>query len=78
MNEAIFNQVQGFLADQLRIDASTIAPASNLRDDLRADSLDVVQLVMAVEEAFNIEVEDEAVGKIVTVADVVTYIEGKL
>ncbi|MCL2432959.1 MAG: acyl carrier protein [Clostridia bacterium] len=65
------------LAEQLAIDPGTITSESSLRGDLKADSLDVVQLIMCVEEAYNIEVEDEAVGRIATVGDIVEYITDK-
>ena len=74
----IFEKVQSILAEQLAIDPGEIKPTSNLRNDLKADSLDVVQLVMCVEEAFVIEVEDDAVNAIATVRDVVDYVAKKL
>ena len=73
----ILEKVRALLAEQLALDPVTITPESTLRGDLKADSLDVVQLIMGVEEAYNIEVEDDAVGRIATVGDIVDYISEK-
>ena len=74
----IFATVQTFLAEQLDIAADTITPASSLKDDLKADSLDIAQMVMYAEETFNIEVDDDAAGNIATVGDIVNYVAAKL
>ncbi|MBD2592774.1 MAG: acyl carrier protein [Nostoc sp. TH1S01] len=72
-----FEKVKKSVADQLSIDEEkiTITPQSNFIDDLGADSLDLVELVMAFEEEFEIEIPDEAAEKILTVQDAVDYIE---
>ncbi len=78
MNEEIFNKVQSIVAEQLEIqDQETIKPESKFAEDLGADSLDVVELVMALEEAFDIEIPDEAAEQISTVQAAVDYIEEK-
>ena len=59
------------------MEAGEIKPASNFQNDLGADSLDTVELVMALEEAFDIEIPDEAAEGIATVGDAVKYIEDK-
>jgi len=70
-------KVKEIIAEQLNQDAGGIDNAANFVNDLGADSLDVVELVMAFEEAFDLEIPDEDAEKIQTVQDAVTYIEGK-
>ncbi|WP_181227314.1 acyl carrier protein [Helicobacter pylori] len=65
----------GVIADQLEIDVSQVTPEAEFVKDLGADSLDVVELIMALEEKFGIEIPDEQAEKIVNVGDVVKYIE---
>lgn len=78
MNQETFNKVKGIVAQQLEIqDQDTIKPESKFAEDLGADSLDVVELVMALEEEFDIEIPDEAAEKIATVQSAVDYIEEK-
>ncbi|AFZ42752.1 MAG: acyl carrier protein [Halothece sp. Uz-M2-17] len=78
MNQETFNKVKGIVAQQLEIqDQETIKPESKFAEDLGADSLDVVELVMALEEEFDIEIPDEAAEKIATVQAAVDYIEEK-
>jgi acyl carrier protein len=62
-------------AEHLDIDYDSIKPEANFMDDLGADSLDTVELVMAFEEEFDMEIPDEAAEKLFTVQDVITYIE---
>ena len=71
----VFEKLQEIIADQLELDVETVTPDSNILDDLGADSLDVVDLIMSVEDEFSIEVPDEALENIRTVADMVKYIE---
>jgi len=79
MNQEIFNKVQGIVAEQLEIqDRDTIKPESKFAEDLGADSLDVVELVMALEEEFGLEIPDEAAEQIATVQAAVDYIEQKV
>ena len=63
------------LAKQLRIDESKISENTNIASDLGADSLDLVEVLMSLEEEFNISIPDEAIPSIVTVADLVKYID---
>ena len=78
MNQETFNKVKSIVAQQLEIqDQETIKPESKFAEDLGADSLDVVELVMALEEEFDIEIPDEAAEKIATVQAAVEYIEEK-
>lgn len=70
-----FEKVRDIIAKQLDIDAGTIAMTSRLIDDLKADSLDIVELIMDLEQEFNIEIPDEELPKVQTVADIVGYLE---
>lgn len=74
----IFEKVKKIVADQLSVEADTITPQSNFANDLGADSLDTVELVMALEEEFDIEIPDESAEKITTVQEAVDYINDKV
>lgn len=71
-------EVQKSIAAQLNIPIDTVKVDSRLIEDLRADSLDIVELVMGLEERYNIEIPDEDLVTLKTVGDVVGYIESKL
>ena len=70
-----FEKVRDIVVDQLGVEPDEVAIESTFIDDLGADSLDIVELIMAVEEEFGIEIPDEAAEKIKTVQDVVSYID---
>lgn len=70
-------KVKEIIAEQLNQDAAGIDNTANFVNDLGADSLDVVELVMAFEEAFDLEIPDEDAEKMQTVQDAITYVEGK-
>lgn len=72
---AIFDDVKAVIVEQLSVSADEVKLDSKFVDDLGADSLDVVELVMALEEKFGIEIPDEEAEKISDVKDVVEYIE---
>ncbi|GAA8666998.1 acyl carrier protein [Helicobacter pylori] len=72
---ALFEDIQAVIADQLNVDVAQVTPEAEFVKDLGADSLDVVELIMALEEKFGIEIPDEQAEKIVNVGDVVKYIE---
>lgn len=72
---SVAEKVKGIIVEQLGVDADEVAGDASFTDDLGADSLDIVELVMAFEEEFGIEIPDEAAEKIGTVQDAVTYIE---
>ncbi|MBW4562003.1 MAG: acyl carrier protein [Mojavia pulchra JT2-VF2] len=74
----IFERVKKVVTDQLGVEAETIRPQSTFIDDLGADSLDIVELVMAFEEEFDIEIPDEAAEKILSVQEAVDYINSKV
>ena len=71
----IFEKVQEKVAEQLSIDPEEVTMESSFIEDLGADSLDIVELLMALEEEFDIEIPDEEAEKLVTVGDVVDYIK---
>ncbi|MGK7914971.1 MAG: acyl carrier protein [Prochloraceae cyanobacterium] len=77
MNQEIFEKVKAIVADQLEVKPEEISPESNFANDLGADSLDTVELVMALEEEFDIEIPDEAAEQIDTVGKAVEYISEK-
>ena len=71
----IFDTVRELLAHQLEVDPETITPDTDIFDDLGADSLDVVELVMSIEDTFGITIEDEKAAELTTVRQVVDYLE---
>ena len=71
----ILEKIRSIIAEQLDLDEETITMDSDCVEDLGADSLDMVDLVMSFEDEFEIEVPDEAVEKVKTVGDIVRYIE---
>lgn len=71
----IFEKIKRLIADELGIEEDTIELDSDLSEDLGADSLDAVELIMAIEEEFEIEIDDSSAQKIKTVQDIVDYLE---
>ena len=74
----VFEKIKNIISEQLGVDEDIITMDSSFKDDLGADSLDVVELVMAVEEEFDVEFPDEDADSIVTVADAVNYINSQI
>lgn len=74
----ILERVKKIIADQLGMDEDDITPDASFIDDLGADSLDIVELIMAFEEEFDLEIPDEDAEKIKTVQDVVDYIKNRI
>lgn len=72
-----FDRVKKIVKEQLGVEEEEIQMSSTFVDDLGADSLDIVELIMAFEEEFSIEIPDEKAEKIKTVEDVVKYIDGE-
>jgi len=72
---SVAEKVKSIIVEQLGVDADEVTPAASFTDDLGADSLDIVELVMAFEEEFGIEIPDEAAEKISKVQEAVDYIE---
>ncbi len=71
----VFEKVRDILCEQLDVDEEKVTMEANITDDLGADSLDIVDLVMSLEEEFDVEVPDEEVENIKTVGDIVKFIE---
>ena len=74
---AVADKVKSIIVEQLGVDDEEVTPDASFVEDLGADSLDTVELVMAFEEEFGIEIPDEDAEKIATVSDAVTYIDEK-
>merc|ERR1719217_1614032 len=72
------DKVKGIIAEQLGVELDSVTPAASFTEDLGADSLDAVELIMAIEEAFAIEIPDEEAETMTTPADCVTAIKSKL
>jgi len=72
-----FDRVKKVVVNQLEVSEDEVTPTASFVDDLGADSLDVVELVMGLEEEFDVEIPDEDAEKIATVGDAVTYIDQK-
>ena len=74
-SEEIFEKVKEIIVEQLGVAETAITPDASFIDDLGADSLDIVELIMALEEEFDLEIPDSDAEKVVTVGDVVEYIK---
>ena len=74
----VAEKIKQIVAEQLGVDEGEVTPTASFVDDLGADSLDTVELVMAFEEAFEIEIPDEEAEKIRTVQDAIAYVDKKL
>ena len=75
MAENIQEKVTEIIVEQLSVNADQVTPESKMIEDLGADSLDAVELVMAVEEEFGIEVPDEEAEKLISVGDIISHVE---
>ncbi|HEY0866503.1 MAG TPA: acyl carrier protein [Fimbriimonas sp.] len=78
MSQDVLNRVKKVTVEALSVKEEEVVETASFQDDLGADSLDVVELVMAFEDEFGIEIPDEEVGEIKTVGDAVSYISKKL
>lgn len=74
----VFEKVKKIISEQLEVDQSIISESSTITGDLGADSLDLVDLAMSIEDEFDIELSDEALDKIKSVGDLVVYIEDRI
>lgn len=74
-SEEVFEKVKGIIVEQLGVAENAVTMEASFIDDLGADSLDIVELIMALEEEFDMEIPDSDAEKIVTVSDVVDYIK---
>jgi acyl carrier protein len=77
MSDSIFEKVRKVVCEELGVQESEVTMEASFVDDLGADSLDVVELVMALEDAFGIDIPDDDVAGLKTVGDVVRYVESK-
>jgi len=75
MSEPVADRVKKIIVDQLGVEEETVTPEASFVDDLGADSLDTVELVMALEEEFGVEIPDEDAEKITRVKEAIDYIE---
>lgn len=73
----IFDKVVSLISEHFNVSSADVNNDTNFVTDLNADSLDMVELIMAFEEEFDVQIEDEDLSKIKTISDVVGYIEGK-
>jgi acyl carrier protein len=73
----VYERVRDIIVDQLGVDAEEVKMEASFRDDLKADSLDLVELIMAFEEEFGGEISDDEAQEIKSVGDAVTYLEGR-
>ena len=71
----IQNRVKAIIVDKLRVDESEVKPEATFTNDLGADSLDTVELIMELEKEFNITIPDDQAEKIATVGDAIAYVE---
>lgn len=78
MASSVEEKVKQIIVEQLGVDEAEVTPTASFIDDLGADSLDTVELVMALEEGFGMEIPDEDAEKIATVKDAISYIEGHM
>ena len=74
--EELFDSIKSMIVEQLGVDEGSITEDSSFIDDLNADSLDMVELVMAMEQEFDIEIPDDVAEKVSTVKDAIDYIQG--
>ena len=73
----VFERVRKIIVEQLGVEEDEVTPTASFVDDLNADSLDLVELIMSMEEEFDVEIPDQDAEKIATVGDAVAYIEDK-
>ncbi len=75
---SILERVRGIIVDKLGVEAKEVTPEASFANDLGADSLDTVELIMELEKEFNITIPDQDAQKISTVADVIKYLEARI
>jgi acyl carrier protein len=78
VNIMVYDKIKEIIAEQLGVEADVISQDTNLMKDLEADSLDAVEIIMAIEDEYDIEVPDEDAEKFQTVTDIVKYVEDNM
>jgi len=78
MAEANFEKFRGIIAEQLGVEVDKVTPEAKFTDDLSADSLDLVELIMAFEEEYGMEISDDEAQKLTTVGEAWNYVKGKV
>lgn len=76
--EEVLAKMKKLVVEKLGVEEDKIAPEKKFIDDLNADSLDIVELIMGIEEEFGVDIPDEDAEKLVTVGDAINYVKGKL
>ena len=74
----VFDKIKAIIVEQLGVDEDKVTMETHLMKDLEADSLDAVEIIMAIEEGYEIEIPDEEAEKFQTVSDLVEYVEGQM
>lgn len=77
MSVSVFDRIRDIIVDQLDVDADQVTPGARFVDDLGADSLDVVELIMRIEEELEVEIPDSEAEKLATVKDAVAFVEAQ-
>jgi acyl carrier protein len=75
---AVEGRIREIIVDQLGVPSGEVVPEASFIDDLGADSLDIVEFVMAIEEAFDLEIPDDDAGKIQTIQDAISYVDERI
>jgi acyl carrier protein len=75
--QIMLDKLKELISDQLNVDADSVTPDAKFKEDLEADSLDLFELVMALEEEYGVEIPSEDLENILTVQDIMTYLENK-
>ena len=74
----VFDKIKEIIANKIQVDEDKITPETSLMKDLEADSLDAVEIIMGIEEEFNVEIPDSAAEGFVNVGDIAKYVESKI
>jgi len=74
----VFDKIKAIIADKIQVEEDKITPETSLMKDLEADSLDAVEIIMGIEEEFDIEIPDEAAEGFANVGDIAKYVESKI
>ena len=77
-NKMVFDKIKEIIASKIQVDEDKITPETSLMKDLEADSLDAVEIIMGIEEEFDIEIPDSAAEGFVNVGDIVKFVESKV